>query len=395
MQLSVLRQKLQADWKHYALYGGLLAVLILLLGLRLGSLLPGFSEQEITVLQSGGLRSLLDNPVNAPYYVLMHGLSFLNQDYLLWGRIVSVICGALTLILFCGLVWHWHGRRNAILGTILFGTSAWFLHAARWGTPDVLLFFVLALVVCYLWLHNTGRGAALLTAFILVAIALYIPGMVWFIAAGVILRWKSVDQAFRKNLWAVTAGGIILLAATVPLALAIYKHPEVAKTLLGLPTTGWPQLVQVLQDLVLIPFHIFAQAPVNPERWLGDVAIVDVFTAAMFILGCYLYLRYIKLKRVQLSLAVLIIGAVLSSLGGSVTLTLLIPFIYIIAAAGIGFMLDRWLDVFPRNSLAQWAGYILIALAITSACVYSLSHYFIGWPQAKATRMIYTQHQLR
>jgi hypothetical protein len=64
-----------------------------------------------------------------------------------------------------------------------------------------------------------------------------------------------------------------------------------------------------------------------------------------------------------------------------------------VAAAGIGFMVDRWLAVFPRNGLAQGAGYILIGLALFSAVAYSLAHYYIAWPGAKATRMIYTEHQ--
>jgi 4-amino-4-deoxy-L-arabinose transferase-like glycosyltransferase len=395
MQLRALRQIIQADWKQTALYGGLIAAATLLLVYQLGTLLPGFSGQEIAVLaQANNVSSLLQNPVNAPYLLLVHALSYLNSDYLLWGRVASTLFGVLTIALFCGLTWYWYGRRNAVLGTILFTTSAWFLHTARLGTPDVLLFMVLALVACYVWLHNRPGNWALLTSFIVLAVALYIPGMVWLVTAGVIWRFKSIDQAFKQHLWAVSAGSLILLGALVPLGIAIYHHPEVAKVLAGLPASGWPQPLHVLHNLISVPYNLFVHGSVAPDRWLGNVPVLDVLTAVMFLLGGYLYLRYLKLKRVQLSIAVLIVGSILVSLGGAVTLTLIVPFVYIVAAAGIGFMIDRWLAIFPRNGLAQGAGYTLVGLAMLSASVYSFTHYFVAWPQAKATRMIYTKHQL-
>jgi hypothetical protein len=218
--------------------------------------------------------------------------------------------------------------------------------------------------------------------------------MVWFIVAGVLWQFKSIDHMFKQNLWAVSAGGLILLSALVPLGIAIYHHPEVAKVLAGLPATGWPQPLHVVHELALVPYNLFVHGAIAQDRWLGNVPVLDVLTAAMFLLGGYLHLRYLKLKRVQLSIAVLVVGSILISLGGAVTLTLIVPFIYIIAAVGIGFMIDRWLAVFPRNGLAQGAGYTLIGLAMLSASVYSFTHYFVAWPQAKATRMIYTEHRL-
>jgi hypothetical protein len=110
----------------------------------------------------------------------------------------------------------------------------------------------------------------------------------------------------------------------------------------------------------------------------------------MIFLGGYLYLRYIKLRRVQLCLFVIILGAILSSLGGMVTFTIFIPILYILAANGIGFMIDRWLTVFPRNVIAQSAGYTLIGLAMVTACWYSCTHYFTAWPHNNDTHTVFT-----
>jgi hypothetical protein len=136
--------------------------------------------------------------------------------------------------------------------------------------------------------------------------------------------------------------------------------------------------------------HLFFQNQSNPEHWLGKLAIIDYFTTAMFFLGGYLYIRHAKLRRFWVVLVALIAGTVLAGLGGAVNVTVIVPFIYIVAAAGIGFMLDRWLAVFPRNVIAQSVGYGLVAVAIAATCFYSAKHYFIAWPEARPTKAVFT-----
>jgi 4-amino-4-deoxy-L-arabinose transferase-like glycosyltransferase len=390
MRLSKLRTTLQGDWQQLALYAALAILFGGLLWFKLGSLTGGYSQHELqTALASTGWRHIFDQPLNAPYLVVVRLLSYISDNQLLITRIVSAGIGLATLALFYMLTRYWHGGRTALFGTLLFGVSAWFLHTARLGVPDVLLFGILALVACYLWLRRTGSGWALLLGFVLTATLLYVPGMVWFIALGAVFQWKLVDQYFKKNLWAVTAGGLILLAALVPLGMAIYNHPELAKVYAGLPATGWPMPLEVLKNIALVPAHIFLQGQVVPEHWLGKLAILDYFTTAMFFLGGYLYLRNTRLRRFWVMAVILIAGAVLASLGGAVTLTVIVPFLYIVAAAGVGFLLDRWLIVFPRNVIAQAVGYVLVSTAVLVTCLYSLQHYFIAWPQAQATKAVF------
>ncbi|MET0779263.1 MAG: glycosyltransferase family 39 protein [Candidatus Saccharimonadales bacterium] len=391
MRLNKIRVTLWGNWPQLVLYAVLIAVFSSLLWFNLGSLTGGYSPQELqTTLASTGWRHIFEQPVNAPYLVAVRLLSYLFDNHLLITRVVSAVVGLATLALFYILVRYWHGERTALVGTLLFGFSAWFLHTARLGVPDVLLFGILALVACYLWLRNTGSGLALLGCFILAGALLYVPGMVWFIALGALLQWKSVDRYFKKNLWAVTAGGLLLIIALVPLGMAIYNHPEVAKVYAGLPATGWPMPFEVLKNIALVPVHIFWQGQVQPEHWLSKLAVLDYFTTAMFFLGGYLYIRNVRLRRFWLMVAILSAGTVLVSLGGAVSLTILVPFLYIIAAAGIGFLIDNWITVFPRNVIAQSVGYGLVSLAVVATCTYSVRHYFVAWPQAQATKAVFT-----
>jgi hypothetical protein len=110
----------------------------------------------------------------------------------------------------------------------------------------------------------------------------------------------------------------------------------------------------------------------------------------MFFLGAYLYLRHARLGRFWLLASVLGLGTVLVALSGAIHITILMPFIYLIAASGVGFMLDRWNKVFPRNLIARGVGYGMVCLAMAAVCLYSFRHYFVAWPQADTTKTVYT-----
>jgi len=361
-----------------------------LLWWQLGTLTSGYSPSEAQTLQaSSSLKYIFHHPLNAPYTLVVNGLLHINHHDLIVLRVVSVIFGLLTLSIFYWLVRYWHGERSAFFGTVIFGASAWFLHASRLGTPDVVLFMLLALAACAVWLKQKPGPLPLFVSFVLAAALVYVPGMIWFIVAGILWRWKSIDKIFNKQLWMVSLGALLLLATLAPLGWAIFKTPELAKQIAGLPATGWPDPLTSLRALAEVPVHIFFRGPLLPEHWLGRVAVLDAFCTAMLGLGGYLYVRHFGLARAKVLAAVFVLGAGLVALGGGVTLTLLAPFLYILVAAGVGFMLDRWWTVFPRNIIAQSVGAGLISIAVLASCWYALRNYYVAWPNAPVTRTVF------
>ena len=365
----------------------------LLLWFRLGTLQGGYSAHELTALQaSGNLRLILENPVNAPFTILTYlfGLLHIGEQSMFPLRAAATVFGLLTLTTFYWLVRHWHGERSAILGTIIFGCSAWLLHAARLGTPDILFFLPLALAAGSVWLKHTDSRLVLVSGFILAAALLYVPGMVWLLLVGTIWHSRTIVRLFKDHLQLMAFGSVGILALITPLAWAIYKTPETAKVIVGLPAEGWPNVIDSLQRLAHIPYNLFVRGPLNAEHWLGRLAILDAFVIIMLALGAYLYARHWRLIRSKMVGAVLILGIILIALGGSVTITILLPFLYILAAAGIGLMLERWQRVFPRNVIAQSVGVGLISLAVIASSWYGLRHYFVAWPNAPATKQVFT-----
>ncbi len=388
-----LRQLVASYWQPAVFYGMLIVFFGMLLWFQLGTLVGGYSASEVVAFQSSNsLRHILDNPINAPFAIIAYlfGLLPSGQDGMLPARAAATVFGLLTLTTFYWLVRHWHGERSAILSTIVFGCSAWFLHAARLGTPEVLLFLLLTLAASSVWLKRTDNRLVMLAGFGLAATLLYIPGMIWLLVIGAVWQGKTLVRLFKEHFSFMALGCLLLLTLVSPLAWAIYRSPDTAKVISGLPATGWPQFVDSLQRLGDVPYNLFVRGSLDPEHWLGRLPLLDAFSIVMLTLGAYLYVRHWRLARSKMVLASLAAGSLLIALGGAVHLPILMPFVFILIAAGIGFMLDRWQHVFPRNIIAQSVGVGLISLAVIAVSWYGLRHYFVAWPNAPATRQTFT-----
>jgi hypothetical protein len=390
-----LRALAATYWQPTVFYGMLIVFFGLLLWFRLAVLVGGYSGHELETAQiSTSLRHIIDNPINAPFTIVAYLFGLLHIGNSLFDvRAAATVYGLLTLTTFYWLVRLWHGERSAILGTVVFGCSAWFLHIARLGTPEVLLFILLTLAASSVWLKHTDNRLILLGGFGLAATLLYIPGAIWLLVVGTIWQFKTVKHLFKEHLNIMAIGSLGFLALSGPLVWAIYQNHVTAKIMLGLPATGWPDPVQSLQRLAHVPYNLLIRGPLDAEHWLGRLPFLDAFSIVMLIFGVYLYLRHWRLVRSKMVGAALVLGAVLIAVGGAVTISIVMPFVYVLIAAGIGFMLDRWQQVFPRNVIAQTVSIALISLAVIASSWYGLRHYFVAWPNAPATKQVFVNKQ--
>jgi hypothetical protein len=377
------------------LYGGLFTFLAALLAWRLNTLLPGYSHTALQSYQSGqNLHAIIDNPINAPFSVLAYGVRLLHSSQsLLCLRMATAAAAFAVLIIFCLLLRYWHNARTAFFGTLLLGTSSAFLYVARAGTPAILLFGLFVLVACGVWLRATNSRLAVVLGLVIAAMLVYVPGMIWLIGLGLVWQWKAVDRTFKKHLGAVTVGGLLFVALLAPLGFGLSKHPTLIKQLLNLPAQGWPNPFTVIHNLINVPLHIFVRGSSDGALVLSQVPMLDFFAAAMFLLGGYLYLRYIGLHRSNLLIAIFVAGAAVISLGGAATASLLLPFLYVVIAVGVNYMFEQWFAVFPRNPIAQGVGLAAIGVIVALACAYHLRLYFVAFPQAATSQTYFTVHQ--
>jgi hypothetical protein len=336
---------------------------------------------------------IIDNPVNAPVKVGQYIFQKLSLETPLFLRSVSVAVAVLSVWLFYALLLKWHTARVALLGTIMFVTSSWFLHSARLATPNVLLLGLLALIsVGHFMRFGENKNQAWLLGAVVAGIALYIPGLVWFLILGLIWQSRRLNEALRVISTPVLCACVgIMVALIAPITIGLIRNPGIWRELLGFAPTFEPP-IEILKNIAQVPLSLFWKSPENPVYWLGNLPILDVFAAVMFVLGAYAYWFRFRLDRTRLLMGIFVLGSLWIGISGRhENITLLLPFVYVIIAAGITLMLQQWFTVFPRNPIARGIGAGLLATAILISCTYQVTNYFIAWPNNPTTKSVFQQ----
>ncbi len=373
------------------------ALVVWLVIFKLASLVPLVSSRETAFLaQSHSLETILLNPLFCLIKLPFYGLRALNQEGLFTLRAVSAFIGVVGVGLMYYILSNWHSRRIAMMGLVLFTTSSWFLSYARLLTPDILYPTLLLMALAYgVWTRKTKhQGLHFTVASFLTIAFIYTPGLIWFVLfVGLWQRKNLLRQVVAAPKTAVTAS-IIALIFLAPLGYAIYQDLTLLKPLFGLPA----EPLEVLQHLPARAWDILGQLiwhrQSDPSVGLIGLALLDMFTATMVVLGAIGYYEDRKLDRTKMIIGASVLSFGLVSLGGPVSIAILLPLIYILASQGLSFLLVRWFSVFPRNPLARAIGLGLLSSAIALTMAYHLTRYFIAWPQSPATRAVFTEQKL-
>lgn len=370
------------------------AALGLLLVSQLETLLPGYSKAEIETVAGISTSAIIEDPINAPYKVTTLVINKVIDNQLLSTRLSAAFFGILTLGLFYIGIRHWHAKRTAFLATVLFACSAWFLHTARLGTADIMLpFSILLLATSSYWIATAEHTKfSYFMALLAIGLTVYTPGIIWFIILGLVLRYKDIRLIKRRLPLPYQIALYLLLFVLIlcPLAYSIIRNPHIVMSLFGLPN-HWPNIIEIAKNIVTLPVNLFIWALENPQTKLGTLPYADALVGILFPLGIYYYFKFRSLARAKLLGICIIISGLLVSLEGPVTVALLLPFIYIIAAGGLALLLAQWLTVFPRNPFAKSLGIILLTIAVAMSCLYNLRAYFIAWPNNKAVKAEFTE----
>ncbi len=372
-----------------------LAALAFLVLFKLDTLLPGWNAAEIaTRSHSLSLHSLLYQPVNAPYKILVYALikTHLLTHSILAVRLVSAFFGAGAVLIFFFIVRCWASTFVAWLSTFMLATSTWFLRSARFGIPDVLLFGLILLYAFNLWVRRSHHRRLVIALFgLMMALGLYVPGIIWFMVIAVIWQHRLIINVIRRLPVIETIGLTIgALAILTPLGWGIAHNYQLAWSVLGLPN-HLPAIWPTLRRLIDVPINLFVRGPFLPGLWVGRTPILDVLETTLFVFGVYACWQNRLLRRLIAFIVVFVVTAILSAVNGPVSLSLVMPFIYFMIAAGLAYLINEWLSTFPRNPLARGLGMTIVVLAIAASCFYQLNRYFIAWPHMTTTNAIFSE----
>lgn len=381
-----------ASWLNVIFLLLLGAVMIGILTFQLASLLPGVSQSEVTqAVSSRTVEAISENPLTLPHKAIQYTAQRLQHSVFAI-RAASVLIGAVVGAGFFYLLRHWYSRRIALLGSVLFITSPWFLHTVRHGGSSSAFLLLFGVLVAGMWLQRSrGSLLAVLACAVLVIALLYIPGMIWFVVPLLLWQVNRIGEVLEgQNAGLLTVLSLFGLCALIPLGWALYQEPHLVRPYFGLPAS-FPEPLQIIKNLASLPYQLFFKGPANPEIWLGRNPLLGVFPAVMFVVGMYAYLKNRKLDRAVFVIFVALFGGVLVSLSGPVNMALFLPFVYVVVASGIAHMLQRWFTVFPHNPIARGLGTTLVVAVTLLASFAGLHQYFNAWPNTPETKAVYTK----
>ncbi len=375
-----------------ALYVFILGVLMFLYGYGSRGFLPGMSPAELQILHdSRSLTAILHNPLWLPYKLLSYLLIKFGagaQSH----RFVSAGLAICAIYAFYSICRKWYRPRIASLTTILFALSSTTLTLARVATPAILLYSWLVLAAAVLWFRTTRKARfAPLVMLVLIAIALYIPGAIWFIVLLAVWFWKDVPRYFKfMKRWAVIAGSVLAVIVIGPLIYSFYKDSHLAIDWLLLPSHY--SLHNSLIALRDVPSALFYRSNENPAYSLGRLPILDAFTGTMLLIGMYAYRQHLRLERTIVYAFAAITSIMLAVLNNNqLYLFMLLPFLYLLSGSGMAYLIEEWRRVFPRNPLARFMGTFMLSIVVLTACLYHMNRFYLAWQNAPATKAIYSQ----
>ncbi len=390
-------QKLRGTVReHRRLFGWLLAALVVvswLLLYKLGSLVGGLSQTEVTAATAPvGWHGIYHQPLDLPLKLARSVVFAPFPDHgQTLTRLPNVLFGALAIVSFGGLIRLWHGRRTAVLATALFAFGAWTLHVSRLASFDVLYLWAMPTLICshYLLRKHYQSRAVWYGNIVVWGLMLYIPGLVWLVAADIVMQRRFLSLGWQHHkLWRQRLFSIFLGLLWLPLLAVNLARSGQAIAWLGLPAHFAAPLT-VLKQFAAVPAHLFIRGPQYPELWLGKAPILDVFVLIACILGIYFYATHRQSPRSRYLAVLAFLGFLLVGLGGPVGLSLLVPLLYIAAATGIAYLLHDWLKTFPNNPLARSLGVGIVVFAVALSCLYNYRAYFIAWPHNAATKVTF------
>lgn len=381
-------------WRQAFMYGLVVAGVISVLFYQLGTLVPSFSLPELAArADANSFYKIVDNPLFLPHKLIQYSfMKVLGEAGTFWMRSASALCALVIIVLFFDIIRSWYSRRIAFMGGALLLTSAWFLHFARLGTPQIMF----ACSVGLLWVGMKLKSASaprirtILASIAIVIACLYVPGLPWLIIPMLIWQRKLIRFELSKiPRWVASLTILGVLIGLTPLVYAFVKDPMLIRDWLMIParvdigyfwTNTWHQ-----------PIWFTLRGPNLPVYWLGRVPMLDSFSLVMGILGVFVLSRYHLLDRVRAVVAIILLALFLTIFNGWTALVIALPMIFIVVSAGVALFLQQWFTVFPRNPLARFVGVAIVSFVVALACTYNLRHYFIAWPRTPETRAVFSE----
>ncbi len=360
---------------------------------RLGTLISGFSAHEVVATSktggSGNLSAIKNNPLDAPHKILQFVFQHFGHHGAFWMRSVSVFFALLFLLVLFLQLRKWFGKYIAAIGTLFLATTPWVVLAARNASADIMLLAPVLIVYAYLGLTSAQKRITL-SWFLLVlclAVALYVPGMVWFILLGIIFSYQKLLQTIAKVNPAATAAGILLLIVLlIPLGYGIYQHHSLIKDWLLIPHSFSDKL---LNNLGAVIATLVFKAKRHSDYMLGGLPVLSILQSILALIGLGAMAKSAR-REMMMMVGLIVISVVLAALNNNPYLLIISsPAVIVLDSAALRYLLRRWQKIFPLNPVPRTFATILICMLVLAQVTYGIRYSLIAWPHNLETRNTY------
>ncbi len=383
-------------WKRIVL--GLSLIILAYVVLFHGLIKPAnFSQMEVEAHRSAySLSTILDNPIDAPAKLAYWLPQKLNQPGIIWTRYVSAFVGLTSVTLLFVTVRHLFSRRIAILTSILFVFSSGFLHATGLGAPFIWQIFGITLLLAIPAIYQLVSRRTLLFYLTVVTLVglMYIPAMPWFVIIGTTVMFKRTRQALGElAIVHRVILPIIFLAGIAPLVWGLSNNPSLSLALFGLPES-LPSLTSLLDNGNNILRSLFWKGTGPAELMLIGAPILSVVEIGLIITGAVVLIRNFKLRSNLFLFGGLLLTVILMLIGG-VSYIPFVPFLYLLLANGIFYLIGEWLKVFPFNPIANALATTLVFILVASSALFHIRSYYIAWPHSEGVHKTFTHQDVK
>jgi hypothetical protein len=246
-------------------------------------------------------------------------------------------------------------------------------------------------LLTFAWLVAQSKrpGHWLVLSGAVIAFFSYIPGLIWFMILALFAQRRHISKIFKSvPILSIIIFIVVSIILVSPLIRASYLNPNLIGEWLALPQAV--NLLEIIKNFFLVPASLLFRSQPDPVFNLGRLPYLDLITICFSAIGAYAFLIRIDLVRTRALIGALLISWILIAFK-ALSISILIPIIYLAVAGGVMFMLQQWFVVFPKNPIARNLAVALILAVASISVYYNLTRYFIAWPNNITTKQAFQE----
>ena len=358
---------------------------------HLSSMTPGMSPAEVASrTSSSSIQRIKDSPINAPHTLVQLGFQKLGRHNTTM-RFVSVLFALFFIACFYRVVSSWFGRSVGWFSTIIFAMTPIIIVAGRSATPDIMALAPLAIGAIYLWFtkQTVFSKPIFLILLTVLALSLYVPGMVWLLLIAAVVSRKSFKKILNatSRRWLI-ASLVLPLILIVPLIWRLVYEPSLIRNLTLVPA-HWQSVWLTIKSIVWMGLGLVWRTGPTSPLIIGRLPLLDIAQIALALFGFYAMWRRARGKTYGL-LTLIIFGVLVAGINANVNLLIYsLPAIGVLMAAGLRYLYIEWKGIFPLNPIPRGLAFFLILLLTAIQVLYGAHYGLVAWPHTVATHTSY------